>query len=119
MAKSTLPFIVSTAMVATETLSFSATFEAASAVWFSALVSVISLSLESGELQPAKPTLAMNAVIMAVNNGRLTRRLAVRLEHKVVVINNSVYQRFGWYCYKRSEERRVGKECRSGMSQNK
>ena len=104
MAKSTLPFTVSTAMVATETLSFSATFEAASAVWFSALVSVISLSLESGELQPAKPTLAMNAVIMAVNNGRLTRRLAVRLEHKVVVINNSVYQRFGWYCYKNAKK---------------
>ena len=104
MAKSTLPFTVSTAMVATETLSFSATFEAASAVWFSALVSVISLSFESGELQPARPILAIKAVIMAANNGRLKSGFSVRLEHTVVDINNSVYQRFGWYFYKNVEK---------------
>jgi len=41
---------------------------------------------------------------MAANNGRLKRGLAVRLEHKVVDINNSVYQRFGWYYYKNAEK---------------
>jgi len=41
---------------------------------------------------------------MAVNNGRLKRGLAVRLEYKVVDINNSVYQRFGWYCYKNAKK---------------
>jgi len=41
---------------------------------------------------------------MAANNGRLKRGLTVRLEHKVVDINNSVYQRFGWFYYKNDKE---------------
>jgi len=41
---------------------------------------------------------------MAANNGRLKSGLAVRLEHEVVDINNSVYQRFGWYYYKNDKE---------------
>jgi len=59
------------------------------------LASAGSESLDSGELQPAMPMLAISAVIMAANKGRLKRGLVLWFEHKVVGINNSVYQRVG------------------------
>ena len=92
MASSTSPFTVLTMIFSADTASLLATFCDSSAVGFSVLASAGSESFDSGELHPAT-TVANNAVMAAVNNGRLKKEAVDLLDNKGVGIMNSVYQK--------------------------